>query len=111
MNTIISKFLDIYKRDFKYYSIKYNENSRELLLVPNKDISAELIDILIERFVATIYTKLRKNDIIHVIINYESSKRLLIFQEGSLYLDSHSKIIGPSLLQTIHETDLNDIPY
>lgn len=107
MNHIFSEFLNIYKKDFNFYRIKYHSaTDKELYLEPNQKVSTELLDVLIQRLLTAIYSRLRKKDKITIIVNYYSSKRLIIFQEGELYIDSHSKIIGPACLPTIHENDL-----
>jgi hypothetical protein len=107
MNHIFSEFLNIYKRDFNFYRIKYKSlTDRELYLEPNENISVELLDVLVQRLLTAIYGRLRKVDNITIIINYHFSKRLIIFREGELYMDSHSKIIGLICLPTIYENDL-----
>lgn len=107
MNHVFTEFLNIYKKDFNFYRIKYNGlTDRELYLEPNEELSVELLDVLVQRLLTAIYNCLRKTDTIKIIINYQSSKRLLVFQEGELYIDSHSKIVNSACLPTIHENDL-----
>lgn len=107
MNHVFTEFLNIYKKDFNFYRIKYKSpTERELYLEPKEDISVELLDVLVQRLLTAIYSRLRKIDTITIIINYTTSKRLLVFQEGELYIDSHSKIVSAACLPTIHENDL-----
>jgi len=104
MNHVFSEFLNIYKKDFNFYRIKYHSDiEKELYLEPNDELSLELLDVLVERLLSGIYSCLKHKDKVTIVINYHSSKRLLVFQSGDLYIDSHSKIMGPICLPTIYE--------